>query len=312
MDLKIDLVYLWCDGNEPAFRKRREKYQKECGKTLSKENGNCRYVQIDELKYSLRSVEKFVPWINRIYIVCDRQIPVWLNVNHPKIFVIDHSEIIPKEYSPLFNSTAIECFIGKIKGLSEHFLLANDDTFFGRSLKPSFFFDDSGRAKVRVVKAEPCDDMYGGFLKNAVEKIQRKFGVSFLHIMPHHNIDAYLKSDYNEAFDAFNDDVQRTATHRFREADDLHRFVVSLYMLYKASAVLKDTSYVLGGRFFRHFGLAKRDSLTLDNYKNLNKIRSCRPGLFCINDTENSQPEDRKKVQCFLEEMFPYKSEFEL
>ena len=47
----------------------------------------------DELLYSLRSVEQYAPWFRRIYIVTDGQVPVWLNLSHPKIRLVTHSEI---------------------------------------------------------------------------------------------------------------------------------------------------------------------------------------------------------------------------
>ena len=52
---KIDMVYLWCDGNEPAFKARRELYGGK--KAAEKDNEGCgdgRYHSNDELKFSLR------------------------------------------------------------------------------------------------------------------------------------------------------------------------------------------------------------------------------------------------------------------
>jgi hypothetical protein len=38
-----------------------------------------------ELRYSLRSVEKHAPWVRNIFIVTNGQIPYWLNLAHPRI-----------------------------------------------------------------------------------------------------------------------------------------------------------------------------------------------------------------------------------
>ena len=82
----VDIVYLWCDGKDPQFLERKRKYQRKDSK---KENflstGDIRFFDNDELKYSLRSLEKCAPWINHIFIVTDRQFPKWLNLNNVKI-----------------------------------------------------------------------------------------------------------------------------------------------------------------------------------------------------------------------------------
>lgn len=81
----------------------------------------------------------YAPWINKIFIVTDNQIPDWLDTNHPKIRIIDHKEIMPEECLPCFNSNAIETCIDNITELSEYFLYANDDMFFSSPVKPDDF-----------------------------------------------------------------------------------------------------------------------------------------------------------------------------
>lgn len=135
---KIDMVYLWCDGNDPDFKKRKSQF---LVKDSNDEEvvGDKRFFDNEELKYSLRSLEKNVPWINHVYIVTDRQIPKWLNLNYFKVTVVDHSEIMPNEIIPCFNSSVIEYFIANIPNLSEKFLYACDDMFFGKELPPRKF-----------------------------------------------------------------------------------------------------------------------------------------------------------------------------
>ena len=146
----IDLVYLWVDGNDINWQKKRAQYQQQTENCDPQAIGTCRFYNNDELKYSLRSVEKNIPWINRIFIVTDEQTPDWLNTNHPKITVIDHKEIIPTEKLPLFNSCAIESRIPFIPGLSEHFIYANDDMFAWKQVDKNFFFTDDGKAICRL------------------------------------------------------------------------------------------------------------------------------------------------------------------
>lgn len=133
--MDIDLVYLWVNGNDPKWQAKRD----ACIGRPSGSQAHCkgRYADSGELKYSLRSAEKYAPWIRRIFIVTDNQIPEWLNTDNPKVQIVDHTEIMPAECLPCFNSAVIEMFLCNIPGLSEHFLYANDDTYFGKPVQTS-------------------------------------------------------------------------------------------------------------------------------------------------------------------------------
>ena len=132
-NISIDLVYLWVDGNDPKWLEKKQRFMDK------KMNTTGRYVDNQELKYSLRSVEKHLPWIRKIFIVTDEQTPLFLNTDQQKIQIVDLAEIMPKEILPSFNSNIIEQFLYKIPGLSEHFIYANDDMFINADLDPSFF-----------------------------------------------------------------------------------------------------------------------------------------------------------------------------
>ncbi|MEA5044861.1 MAG: stealth family protein, partial [Petrimonas sp.] len=206
----IDLVYLWVDGDDPKWLEKKRQFTGKVA-DCSEGNNKGRYVNNGELKYSLRSVEKYVPWIRRIYIVTDNQYPGWLQRDHPKIRIIDHTEILPEEALPCFNSSVIEYFIYKIPGLSEHFLLANDDMFFNKTLSPDYFFDKEGIPFVRLKRKflgrwhYPLKRFLLGRQGQYISKVldgasfvEKKFGTYYSGI-PHHNVDAYVKSDYRYA-----------------------------------------------------------------------------------------------------------------
>lgn len=101
--------------------------------------GDIRYVEHDELRYSLRSVLKYAPWINHIFIVTNNQCPKWLQ-QHPKITIINQNDIMPPAEYPTFSSVKIEMYLDRIPGLSEYFIYGCDDFFFGRNVQPSDFF----------------------------------------------------------------------------------------------------------------------------------------------------------------------------
>lgn len=88
-----------------------------------------RYRDYGTFNYWFRMVEMHAPWVNNIYLITNGQRPKWLNVNHPKLKWVRHEEFIPKEYLPTFNASAIEMNIHRIDGLSENFVLFNDDMY---------------------------------------------------------------------------------------------------------------------------------------------------------------------------------------
>jgi len=62
-----------------------------------------RFKDNGELQYSLRSIEKFAPWVRNVYIVTNGQVPNWLNLQHPRLFVITHEQIfLNKSHLPTF------------------------------------------------------------------------------------------------------------------------------------------------------------------------------------------------------------------
>lgn len=63
---KIDFVLLWVDGSDPQWLEEKNKYSEV------KSNVNddiVRFRDWDNLKYWFRSVEKYAPWVNKIF--CD-------------------------------------------------------------------------------------------------------------------------------------------------------------------------------------------------------------------------------------------------
>lgn len=43
-----------------------------------------------ELRYSLRSLEKHAPWVQHVYIITNGQIPYWLNLDNPWVTIVTH------------------------------------------------------------------------------------------------------------------------------------------------------------------------------------------------------------------------------
>lgn len=57
---------------------------------LSEEISAKRFADNDELKFSLRSLQKNAPWIRNVYIVTNGQVPIWLDTGNSRVKVVTH------------------------------------------------------------------------------------------------------------------------------------------------------------------------------------------------------------------------------
>ncbi|KAM8979687.1 N-acetylglucosamine-1-phosphotransferase subunits alpha/beta isoform X1 [Sarcophilus harrisii] len=115
-----------------------------------------RFEDNEELRYSLRSVEKHAPWVRNIFIVTNGQIPSWLNLDNPRITIVTHQEVFRNlSHLPTFSSPAIESHIHRIEGLSQKFIYLNDDVMFGKDVWPDDFYSHSKGQKVYLTWPVP-------------------------------------------------------------------------------------------------------------------------------------------------------------
>lgn len=133
----------------------------EIGRDIIEEDvSTSRFADNEELKYSLRSIQKYAPWVRNIYIVTNGQIPSWLNLDHPRMKIVTHKQLFTnKSHLPTFSSPAIETHIHRIPGLSKRFIYMNDDVFFGDNVWPDDFYTHAKGQKVYLTWPVPnCNE----------------------------------------------------------------------------------------------------------------------------------------------------------
>lgn len=195
IDFPIDVVFTWVDGSDPEWRERRDRRRAEIDGVHPDGVSDERFRDLQELRYSLRSLHAHAPWINHIWLVTDDQTPTWLDVDAPGLTVVSHRQIFrdPSDL-PTFNSHSIEANLHHIDGLTDHFLYLNDDVLLGREVPPQRFFTSNGSTVHHPspspigwdTDADQSPHIVGGI--RAREILQRHFGRSigtrFLHT-PH-------------------------------------------------------------------------------------------------------------------------------
>ena len=155
----IDLVFTYVDGTDPAHAARLAQCRGAlaCGtdESVFPSIRPSWYRHVNEITYSVRSAVRFLPWLRKIFIVTDGQLPPVDSdlLLSGKVQIVDHGAIIPARYRPVFDSTIIESFLHRIEGLSEVFLYNNDDMMFGRPLGPETFVapDTAGQPQLQVM-----------------------------------------------------------------------------------------------------------------------------------------------------------------
>ena len=115
--MDIDIVVTWVDGSDPEWLKERARYS---GTPV--ELSDVRFRDWGLMRYWFRGIEKYAPWVRKIHFVTWGHLPDWLDTTNPKLHIVKHTDFIPAEYLPTFNSHTIELNLHRIEGLAEQFI----------------------------------------------------------------------------------------------------------------------------------------------------------------------------------------------
>jgi len=321
LNFDVDLVYTWVNGSDPAWRKLRKSIEKPKSATWDADS-EFRFRSHDELKFSLRAMREYAPWIRKVFIVtCCGQTPSWLaESSGNKIQVIDHSQIIPDELfkPPTFNSFAIETWVNRIPGLAERFLLMNDDFFFGAQVEKSDFFDVKGRPLIAFqeewgfnsVPPPNKDDAYLWASHNVDVLLDDTFKREKRYKVLHQ---AYpnTKSLFSKAHESFHHELVSTTQHTFRQRSDIiPHFLASWIGIYTGQAVRLSRNQYPSNKYIKLTDNAsqnKKDLLAL-------LAQSGEFKLFCIGDhirNHDAEQTTSSHITDFLLAYFPNKAPWE-
>lgn len=307
----IDMVFSWVDGSDPEFQARRAAQMSQVV-VGEGDDAEARIRQIDELKFALRSVNMFAPWIRRIFIATDSVPPPWL-ADHPMITIVPAEEHFSDRAAlPTYNSHAVESQLHHIPGLSEHFLYSNDDMFFGRPLKATMFFSPGGvtrfiEAKTRIGLGvnDPTRSGFENAARVNRQLLFERFGQVITRHLEHTAV-PLRKSVLIEMEREFPEEFARTQASAFRSGTDISvtNSFYHYYALMTGRAVQQEKAKV------RYVNTTTREGLGL-----LPELRKRRGyDFFCLNDSsfpEVSATERAETVVNFLERYFPIPAPWE-
>ncbi|MBP5529152.1 MAG: Stealth CR1 domain-containing protein [Lachnospiraceae bacterium] len=329
----IDFVITWVDGSDPEWIEKRNTYKEDNSADTRSE----RYRDFGTLKYLLRGIDAYAPWVRKVYLITEGHLPEWINKDCDKLSIVRHADFMPEELLPTFNSNAIEMYLHKIPGLSEKFVYFNDDMIILKKLKEEdFFLRDKPRDMLALqpVVANPYNPVMSNILlndsivisrhfdkrKNIKANISKYFHIGYplmyfvynflelafpLHtgFYTVHGASPFLKSTFEELWEKEHDTLYATAQNRFRSKDDVTQYLFREWEKQKGNFVPANLH-----RDFRYFNTQN------DNKSLLSVIRKRSKKMICINDSsiEYDYEKTRTEVLDALEKSLSRKSPFEV
>lgn len=295
----IDLVYTWVNGGDPDYQAQCRRYA-GASSDLNPERYRDTYAT---LKYSLRSVEKYTPWIRNIYLLTARpQRPEWLNVDHPYIHLIHHDEIIDDTFLPTFNSHTIESYLHRIPSPSDYLLYVCDDFLFGRPVEQTEYLTEDGRIRLHGT-------LFGERLKFRIcNRLPRLFSFGFMEHIP---VFIY-KPFWENMLSFFGEAVERTRRHKFRDERDV--WMDRLYRYYALKHHRAGTQVVPAYELLTYHRFHKIVNHYGRQEKGIRRLQRIRPKFYCLNDDQGAHPDEQvvQLISRFLDEYYPDKSSFEI
>lgn len=272
---KIDFVISYVDASDPEWQKIYNKSKN----TVESFNDINRWRDFGFLEYNIILLNKYLPWLNKIYIIVSQnsQIPNWTK-KYKNVEIILHENYIPKKVLPTFNSCTIESYLFNIQQLSEYFIYGNDDTFCINTLYWKDFFEE-GKIKTNIVDLGEVNTNHLQICKNSFKLILHDFNNDFfnevkldkkykrLTHIPH----PMLKSTGLHIYSMFKKEIDKSIS-KFRTNNCINQFIFVLYDYIQQNYIL----YKLPATYCE-----------LDNIDKIQKtFTSDKIKLTCINDTK--------------------------
>ena len=330
--MEIDFVVTWVDMDDPNWKKEFAQY---AGKIDNSKNevSEARFRDYGFLKYWFRGVEKFAPWVRKIHFITCGQKPDWLNVNNPKISLVNHEDYIPKQFLPCFNSVVLERYFHKINDLTEHFVYFNDDFFLTNTVEKERFFKNGLPCDIAAFQYNIGLSSFYKTIQNNINLINKHFDKKevmnhfadkwyneiygkkarlnyllksykkFITLRIPHNAQPYLKSTFDDIWQHCEEELTKTSSHRFRCDEDL-------------TPELFRTWQICRGNFepYNTYNDTKMFPLMIKSKQAIQAVKNQSYKLVCLNDNVHirNYGQVMKSIQEAFESILPEKSSFEV
>lgn len=292
----MDIVITFVNGLDPVWQKQYEA-------TTNTPILTKRFRDWGTLRYLFRGIERNMPFIRKVHLVVssESQVPEW--VNRSEVDVVLHSDIIPAEHLPTFNSNTIELHMFNIEDLDEEFLYFNDDIFPMLPMRAEDFFLE-GRGIIGMSRHIFALDMFKKICRNSDRAARKALGMKpkCYFLRPQHICAPMFRSECRMAYEAVKEDILATLS-RTRRAENITQYLFTDFAYLKGRIIKRRQPS-------RHFSMAVATPEKIESY-----LRKPERGLVCINDVQLSDKQYREMhdmLHRVFREIFPEKSKFEI
>lgn len=309
----VDAVVTWVNSDDPGYWAARSPWLADgTGRPADPlARAEARTRSFDELRFALRSLDMYAPWLRRVWLLTDMQRPEWIDPE--AVTIVDHQEVLAGHVAlPTFNSHAIESGMHRIEGLAEHFLYVNDDTMLGLRAQPTDFFTPTGypvfQPSGEYLPAGPVgpEEAAPGIAGRTVRSmLEAEFGRTVTHKL-RHTPHPLTRSLMAEVAQRYPQQWAATGANRFRSPDDIAPVSLALwYALMSGRAATSRPSYTYV-ELSEVTGAAELAGL---------EAQLRRSAFLCLNlrkDPVMPWEELTRATTALLESLFPFTSRFEL
>jgi hypothetical protein len=308
----VDLVYTWVDDSTPGYL---DELRRHAG-GANDLNPNRTRDNLQLLRYSLRSVSRFAPWVRRVVLLTRRpQVPDWLH--RGALDVVHHDQIMDAAILPTFNSFAIISHLHLLPGLSRRFLYLEDDMLFGAAVAQEDFVDPQGRIRVfprlertppARCRADAAGSPWNAAVANSNHLLDQRFGGARRRTVNH--VPLMIDREFwGEMLAAWPEASQATRRSRFRAAGNLApEYLYPHYLL----ATGRGVAAGLRQTYRQSYYFPLENNVALASLL-IRGARALRPRFLTLNDNFGARPDPGvvRRVARFLEDYFPGASRFE-
>jgi hypothetical protein len=177
------------------------------------------------LRFSLRSLDRYAPWIRKVHLVTAGPAPGWIHAGHPRIAAVRHEDIFRDRGAlPTGNPEALAWQLFRIPGLSRQFLYFDRSFFLGRPLAAQDFLSPKGGYRILTQDADVPPASAAARLLNS------RFGNRPTRKKPAGAPRLLDRDLLEEVHRLWEKQIKQTSAHRSPEPDDVS--MDSLYFHY--------------------------------------------------------------------------------
>lgn len=296
----IDLIITYVNGSDSNWISSFVKA------TKTHSPAQVRYRSWGTLKYLLRGVARYMPFIRNVILVVssESQVPYW--VNRDNVRVVYHEDFIPHNLLPTFNSCTIESFFWNIPGLADRVIYFNDDIFpVGRMTEADFFTENKPHIKFAVKESYSKVNTFSSQVRTSMDLITTALNKPAFEpgklLTPSHISMAISKSSMDNVGKLCKDQIIAAATKQ-RNSNNVNQYIYAYYSYFTDNYVNETVKY----RYYDIKDTTIREILA--------EIENTDMQLLCLNDSEKIKDfaNTRYKLTASLDKKFPKKSKFEV